>query len=115
MRRPASTTDAFAAVAEPHRRQILDLLRRGERPVNDLVATLRMSQPLVSKHLRVLRGVGLVAARDEGRQRIYRVDAEALKPIRDWIASYADAWDERFDRMDAVLEDLKQHEKGARR
>ena len=109
-----ATTDAFTAVAEPRRRQILDLLARGERPVGDLVATLRMSQPLVSKHLRVLRDVGLVSARDEGRQRIYRVDAGALRPIREWLASYTAAWDERFDRMDVVLEELQAREKGDR-
>jgi DNA-binding transcriptional ArsR family regulator len=109
-----ATTDAFTAVAEPRRRQILDLLARGERPVGDLVATLRMSQPLVSKHLRVLRDVGLVSARDEGRQRIYRVDAGALRPIREWLASYTAAWEERFDRMDVVLEELQAREKGDR-
>jgi DNA-binding transcriptional ArsR family regulator len=115
MARATSTTDAFNAVAEPRRRQILDLLARGERPVNDLVAALRMSQPLVSKHLRVLRDVGLVVARDEGRRRIYRIDARALKPIHDWVGGYTRAWDERFDRMDAVLEELKIREGGDRR
>jgi DNA-binding transcriptional ArsR family regulator len=107
------SADAFAAVAEPHRRQILDLLAGAERPVGDLVAALRLSQPLVSKHLRVLRTAGLVVAREEGRQRIYRVDARALKPIADWVAGYAKGWDERFDRLDGVLAELK--EKGDRR
>jgi len=78
MARAATTTDAFNAVAEPRRRQILDALADGERPVNDLVGLLGMAQPLVSKHLRVLREVGLVAVRDEGRQRMYRLDGRPL-------------------------------------
>src|ERR1700730_12412932 len=85
---PATTTDAFNAVAEPRRRQILDVLAGGERPVNDLVAVLGLAQPLVSKHLRVLREVGLVDSRDVGRQRIYRLDGHPLKPIHDWVKNY---------------------------
>jgi len=85
MARAATTTDAFNAIAEPRRRQILDLLASGELPVNDLVALLDVAQPLVSKHLRVLREVGLVDVRDEGRQRMYRLNGHALKPIHDWI------------------------------
>jgi DNA-binding transcriptional ArsR family regulator len=107
MARAATTADAFNAVAEPRRRQILDALADGERPVSDLVTLLRLSQPLVSKHLRVLREVGLVQVRDEGRCRIYRLDAQPLKPIRDWLQGYEQAWNDRFDRLDAVLEDLK--------
>jgi DNA-binding transcriptional ArsR family regulator len=110
MARAATTTDAFNAVAEPRRRQILDALADGERPVNDLVTLLQLSQPLVSKHLRVLREVGLVQVRDEGRQRIYRLDARRLRPIHDWLETYTQAWDERFDRLDAVLEDLTKGE-----
>jgi DNA-binding transcriptional ArsR family regulator len=110
MARAATTTDAFNAVAEPRRRQILDLLATGDRPVSDLVRRLGVAQPLVSKHLRVLREVGLVDVRDEGRQRIYRVDGRSLKPIHDWIKSYERAWSERFDRLDDVLEDLKEEE-----
>ena len=108
MARAATTTDAFNAVAEPRRRQILDLLAGGERPVNDLVAQLRLAQPLVSKHLRVLREVGLVEVRDRGRQRLYRLDGQALKPIHDWVKNYERSWSQRFDRLDVVLEELKQ-------
>jgi DNA-binding transcriptional ArsR family regulator len=108
MARAATTTDAFNAVAEPRRRQILDLLAAGERPVNDLVAQLRLAQPLVSKHLRVLREVGLVEVRDHGRQRLYRLDGQALKPIHDWVKNYERSWSQRFDQLDVVLEELKQ-------
>ena len=110
MARAATTTDAFNAVAEPRRRQILDLLAQGERPVNDLVDLLGLAQPQVSKHLRVLREVDLVHVRDEGRQRMYRLNAEPLKPIHDWLAKYERAWAERFDLMDIVLEELKEAE-----
>ncbi len=102
-----TTADVFNAVAEPRRRQILDALVAGEQPVNDLVATLRMGQPQVSKHLRVLRAVGVVEVRDHGRQRLYRLNAAALRPIHDWVVSYEQFWSERFDRLDAVLDDLK--------
>ena len=111
--RAATTADAFNAVAEPRRRQILDALAGGERPVNDLVHALGMAQPQVSKHLRVLREVGAVKVRDEGRQRLYRLNGQALKPIHDWVKSYERSWSERFDQLDAVLEELIQ--KGARR
>jgi DNA-binding transcriptional ArsR family regulator len=107
MARVATTTDAFNAVAEPRRRQILDVLAGGERPVNDLVEQLGLAQPLVSKHLRVLREVGLVDVRDEGRQRIYRLNGESLKPIHDWVKHYERSWNERFDRLEVVLEELK--------
>jgi DNA-binding transcriptional ArsR family regulator len=110
MARAATTADAFNAVAEPRRRQILDVLSGGERPVNDLVALLGLAQPLVSKHLRVLREVGLVDRRDVGRQRIYRLDGHPLKPIHDWVKNYERSWYERFDRLDAVLEELKEKE-----
>ena len=110
MARAATTADAFNAVAEPRRREILDLLTDGERPVNDLVALLQLPQPLVSKHLRVLREVGLVHVRDEGRRRIYRLDAQQLRPIHDWLQGYEQAWNERFDRLEQVLEDLKEGE-----
>jgi DNA-binding transcriptional ArsR family regulator len=110
MARAATTTDAFNAVAEPRRRQILDLLASGERPVGDLVRLLGMSQPLVSKHLRVLREVGAVEARDEGRRRLYRLNGQALKPIHDWVKDYERFWSERFDRLDVVLEEMKEEE-----
>ena len=112
MARAATTTDAFNAVAEPRRRQILDVLAAGERPVNDLVRLLGLSQPLVSKHLRVLREVGAVDVRGEGRQRLYRLNGRALKPIHDWVKNYERSWSERFDRLDGVLEELEQEKEG---
>ena len=96
----------------PRRRQILDLLAGGERPVNDLVARLGLAQPQVSKHLRVLREVGVVDVRDAGRQRLYRLNGPALKPIHDWVSNYERLWSERFDQLDVVLEDLKAKEQG---
>jgi DNA-binding transcriptional ArsR family regulator len=107
MARVATTADTFNAVAEPRRRQILDLLAGGERPVNDLVELLGLAQPQVSKHLRVLREVGAVDVREDGRQRLYRLNGRALKPIHDWVSSYERTWSDRFDQLDAVLEELK--------
>ena len=112
MARAATTADAFNAVAEPRRRQVLDLLAAGERPVNDLVMLLGLAQPQVSKHLRVLREVGLVDVRDDGRQRMYRLNGYALKPIHDWVKHYERSWSQRFDRLDDVLEELKEMEDG---
>jgi DNA-binding transcriptional ArsR family regulator len=112
MARAATTTDAFNAVAEPRRRQILDFLAGGERPVADLVERLGVAQPQVSKHLRVLREVGLVQARDEGRRRIYRLNGERLRPIHDWVKRYEETWSDRFDQLDVVLEELKREEEG---
>jgi DNA-binding transcriptional ArsR family regulator len=108
--RAATTTDAFNAVAEPRRRQIVDLLAEGELPVNDIVRLLGIPQPQVSKHLRVLREVGVVEVREDGRQRLYRLKADALKPIHDWVKNYERLWSDRFDLMDVVLDDLKQQE-----
>jgi DNA-binding transcriptional ArsR family regulator len=108
MARAATTADAFNAVAESRRREILNVLVDGERPVNDLVRVLGLAQPQVSKHLRVLREVGAVDVRDEGRQRLYRLNGHALKPIHDWVKNYERTWSERFDRLDVVLEELKQ-------
>jgi DNA-binding transcriptional ArsR family regulator len=110
MARAATTADAFNAVAEPRRRQILDVLTDGERPVNDLVRALGLAQPQVSKHLRVLREVGAVDVREQGRQRLYRLNGQALKPIHDWIKNYEQMWSERFEQLDVVLEELKQKE-----
>ena len=110
MARAATTTDAFNAVAEPRRRQILDLLARGERPVNDLVELLGLAQPQVSKHLRVLREVDLVHVRDKGRQRLYRLNAEPLRSIHDWLRKYQEMWTGRFDAMAAVLTELEEKE-----
>lgn len=112
MPRARTTTDAFNAVAEPRRRQILDALAAGERPVNDLVELLGVAQPHVSKHLRVLREVGLVDVRDEGRQRFYRLNGRSLKPIHDWVKNYEQSWNERFAAMDLVLDDLTKKEEG---
>lgn len=112
MARAATTTDAFNAVAEPRRRQILDLLAGGERPVNDIVALLDMAQPQVSKHLKVLREVGLVQVRDDGRRRLYRLNGRPLKSIYDWVRNYERSWGERFDALDVVLEELKREEQG---
>jgi DNA-binding transcriptional ArsR family regulator len=108
--RAATTTDAFNAVAEPRRRQILDLLADGELAVNDLVRLLGLPQPQVSKHLRVLREVGAVEVREDGRQRLYRLNPETLRPIHDWVKNYERLWSDRFDLMDVVIEDLKQPE-----
>ena len=110
MARAATTTDAFNAVAEPRRRQILDVLARGERPVNDLVERLGLAQPHVSKHLRVLRQVGLVEVRDKGRQRMYRLNGQPLKQIHDWLQKYEQTWTARFEAMDEVLDELKAEE-----
>jgi DNA-binding transcriptional ArsR family regulator len=112
MARAATTADAFNAVAEPRRRQILDILAGGERPVNDLVQLLGLPQPQVSKHLRVLREVRAVEVRDERRLRLYRLNGRALKPIHDWVRAYERSWSERFDELDVVLEELKQSEQG---
>ena len=112
MARAATTADAFNAVAEPRRRQILDALAGGERPVNELVHLLGLAQPQVSKHLRVLREVGAVNVRDEGRQRLYRLTGNALRPIHDWVKNYERTWSERFDALDTVLEELKEEEQG---
>jgi DNA-binding transcriptional ArsR family regulator len=111
MARAATTTDAFNAVAEPRRRQILDLLAAGERPVGDLVAQLELAQPQVSKHLRVLREVGLVEVRDEGRQRLYRLNAGPLRPIHDWVRRFERDWEGRFAKLDDVLTELKDEPK----
>jgi DNA-binding transcriptional ArsR family regulator len=111
--RAATTADAFNAVAEPRRRQILDVLAGGEHPVNDLVRLLGLAQPQVSKHLRVLREVGAVDVREDGRQRLYRLNGHALKPIHDWVKTYERSWAERFEELDVVLEDLKKEEEDA--
>jgi DNA-binding transcriptional ArsR family regulator len=110
MARAATTADAFNAVAEPRRRQLLDVLAGGERSVNDLARLLGLTQPQVSKHLRVLREVAAVDVREAGRQRLYRVNGQALKPIHDWVKPYEQAWSERFEALDVVLDELKQKE-----
>jgi DNA-binding transcriptional ArsR family regulator len=108
MSRAATTTDAFNAVAEARRREILDLLAAGERPVGDLVTRLAIGQPQVSKHLRILREVGAVEVREDGRRRLYRINGTALKPIHDWVKNYERTWSEQFEVLDAVLDELKE-------
>jgi len=107
MARAATTADAFNAVAEPRRRAILDVLAGGERPVNDLVQELGVTQPQVSKHLRVLREVGAVDVREAGRRRLYRLNGAALQPIHEWVSRYERLWSERFEALDDVLDELK--------
>ena len=112
MARAATTTDAFNAVAEPQRRRILTLLKGRERSVNELAASLRVSQPRVSKHLRVLREVGLVSVREAGQQRLYRLDARGLKPIHDWVGGFEEFWSQSFDRLNAYVKRLQRKEGG---
>lgn len=112
MARAATTADAFNAVAEPRRRQILDALAGGERPVNDLVELIGLPQPQVSKHLRVLREVELVGVRERGRQRLYSLNGRSLKPIHDWVKTYERSWSDRFEAMDEVLDELRANDEG---
>jgi len=112
MARAATTADTFNAVAEPRRREILEVLVAGERPVNALVHVLGLAQPQVSKHLRVLREVGAVDVREDGRQRLYRLNGDALKPMHEWLKQFEQSWSERFEALDDVLDDLKQKEQG---
>ena len=110
MARSATTSDAFNAVAEPQRRRILSLLAKGERPVMAMVQSLKLTQPQVSKHLRVLREVDLVRVRGDGQQRLYRLHGEALKPMYEWVRSFEQFWNESFDRLEAYLKELQQKE-----
>ena len=110
MARASTTSDAFNAIAEPRRRVILDALAGGERSVNELVAAVGLAQPQVSKHLRVLHDVALVEVREAGRQRLYRLNGRELKPIFDWVREYEQTWNDRFDLLDEVLDDLKHEE-----
>ena len=110
MARTPTTHDPFNAVAEPKRRQVLAALGMRELSVNDLVALLGWNQPSVSKHLGVLKQVGLVSERRVGRQRLYRVNGERLKPIYDWVAPFEKYWNESFERLDKVLEQLKKEQ-----
>jgi DNA-binding transcriptional ArsR family regulator len=108
MARAATTSDAFNAIAEPQRRAILVLLRDGERPVTDLAQEMGMTQPQASKHLRVLREVGLVEVRGAGKQRLYGLDADGLQPVREWMGGFERFWSESFDRLDDYVQELKQ-------
>jgi DNA-binding transcriptional ArsR family regulator len=111
MARTPTTFDPFNAVAEPKRRKMLEVLGTQELSVNEIVERLGWNQPMVSKHLGVLKEVGLVSERRVGRQRRYRVNAERLKPIYDWVAPFEQYWSERYERLDDVLENLKAKEK----
>jgi DNA-binding transcriptional ArsR family regulator len=110
MARLATTSDVFNAVAEPQRRAILNLLAQGERSVNDIVESLRVKQPQISKHLRVLRQVGLVSVRESGQQRLYQLKGEGLKPIHDWVKPFEHLWNARLDRLAEYLNELQTQE-----
>jgi DNA-binding transcriptional ArsR family regulator len=99
MPRAATTSDAFNAVAEPRRREILSFLALGERPVGDLVAALGLEQPSISKHLRVLRDVGLVRVRRDGRRMLYRTNAEAIRPVHEWSSQFQRLWRHQLRRV----------------
>jgi DNA-binding transcriptional ArsR family regulator len=108
MARSSTTSDVFNAIAEAHRREILDALMAGEKAVGAIVADLSMSQPQVSKHLRVLSEVGLVRCRADGRRRLYRLEPARLRPMHEWLAKYEQAWNDRLDRVDDYLKELQQ-------
>jgi DNA-binding transcriptional ArsR family regulator len=106
--RASTTSDVFNAIAEADRREILDALIAGEKAVGTIVNDLSMSQPQVSKHLRVLSEVGLVRCRAEGRRRLYRLEAVRLRPLQEWLVKYEQAWNDRLDRVDDYLQELQQ-------
>jgi DNA-binding transcriptional ArsR family regulator len=106
--RSPTTSDVFNAIAEAHRREILDALMTGEKAVGTIAGDLSMSQPQVSKHLRVLSEVGLVSCRADGRRRLYRLEPARLRPMHEWLAKYEQAWNDRLDRMDDYLKELQQ-------
>lgn len=111
MARTPTTHDPFNAIAEPKRRQVLEALGTAELSVNELVERLGWNQPMVSKHLGVLKQVGLVKERRVGRQRLYRVNPERLKPIYDWVSPFERFWSDKFDRLDQVLKELQKKER----
>jgi len=108
--RASTTSDVFNAIAEAGRREILDVLMTGEKAVGSIVDDLSMSQPQVSKHLRVLSEVGLVRCRADGRRRLYSAEPARLRPLHDWLSKYEQAWNARLDRMDDLLQELQQGE-----
>jgi DNA-binding transcriptional ArsR family regulator len=108
MARSPTTSDVFNALADAHRREVLDTLITGEKAVGAIVTRLSMSQPQVSKHLRVLRAVGLVGCRAEGRRRLYRLESARLAPLHEWLAKYEQAMNDRLDRVDTYLKELQQ-------
>lgn len=113
MARAATTSDVFNAVADERRREILDVLMTGDKAVGEIVDELAMSQPQVSKHLRVLSEVGLVSCQADGRRRLYRLQAAHLRPMHDWLTQYERMWSDRFDRLDDYLRELQQKESGS--
>jgi len=112
MPRAPTTLDPFTAVAEPKRRQVLEVLAQGERPVNDLVESLRWPQPQVSKHLGVLKKVGLVSVRRVGRQRFYRLNGQLLKPIHEWVKHFERFWRHQLERIKARAEQKARQSQG---
>ena len=111
MARSSATADVFNAIAEGHRRDILDVLIMGEKAVGTIVSDLSLSQPQVSKHLRVLSEVGLVRCRADGRRRLYRLEPARLRPFQEWLAKYERSWNDRLDRVDDYLKELQQGER----
>jgi DNA-binding transcriptional ArsR family regulator len=108
--RASTSSDVFNAIAEVRRREILDALTAGEKAVGTIVADLSLSQPQVSKHLRVLSEVGLVKCRAQGRHRLYSLEPARLRPLHDWLSRYEQLWNERLDRMDDYLKELQKRE-----
>jgi DNA-binding transcriptional ArsR family regulator len=113
MARASTTSDVFNAIADAHRRDVLDALIAGEKAVGEIVNDLSMSQPQVSKHLRVLSEVGLVRCRADGRRRLYRLEPACLRPLREWLAAYEQAWNARMDRVDDYLKELQRQGDGS--
>jgi DNA-binding transcriptional ArsR family regulator len=111
--RARTTSDVFNAVADAHRRQILDTLIPGEKAVGAIARDLSMTQPQVSKHLRVLSQVGLVSCREQGRRRLYRLEARPLRTVHDWLTKYEQAITARLDRMDDYLNELQRRGDGS--
>ncbi|MPZ98980.1 MAG: metalloregulator ArsR/SmtB family transcription factor [Dehalococcoidia bacterium] len=110
MPRAATTSDAFNAIAEPQRRAILTLLKARERPVGYLASELGITQPGTSKHLRVLRDVGLVRVRQVGQRRLYGLEAQGLQPIHEWVGGFEQFWNESFDRLNEYVKELQREE-----
>jgi DNA-binding transcriptional ArsR family regulator len=111
--RSSTTSDVFNAIGDGRRREVLDALIAGEKAVGEIVSGLSMSQPQVSKHLRVLSEVGLVTCRAEGRRRLYRLEPARLRPLREWLAAYEQAWNARMDRVDDYLRELQRQGGGS--
>jgi DNA-binding transcriptional ArsR family regulator len=107
MPRTINTYDTFTAIAEPKRRELIELIIGKELSVNEVVELTQWKQPMVSKHLRVLKEAQLVSERKEGRQRVYKVNADQLKPIQIWIAQFEKHWNKQFDQLDSYLTELQ--------